>query len=137
MNRLRLGVAAAAMLALTTAPAAQPGRHLIKITGPTPTTQEIDVSNFRFAPQPIRLLDRPVTLKLVNRSGSGHDFTAPEFFARAEAYPDPKRRLPASIELRPHETKMITLVPHAGRYEFHCSHFLHKQMGMRGLIVVE
>jgi plastocyanin len=40
------------------------------------------------------------------------------------------------IELRPHETKTITLIPAAGTYQAHCSHFLHKQMGMTDLIVV-
>ena len=69
-----------------------------------------------------------------NQSGSGHDFTAPEFFKAAKitsgAAPG------GEIELKPHETKTITLVPSAGTYKAHCSHFLHSQMGMTDEIVV-
>jgi hypothetical protein len=30
----------------------------------------------------------------------------------------------------------ITLIPHAGRYKAHCSHFMHKQLGMSDEIIV-
>ena len=95
----------------------------------------VQVYNFGFAPHPIHLAaGKPVTLTFVNRSGSGHDFTAPGFFQHASitagAAPG------GEIELRPHETKTITLVPRAGSYQAHCSHFLHKQMGMSDLILV-
>jgi plastocyanin len=95
----------------------------------------IQVWNFGFAPHPIRLdAGRPVTLRFVNGSGSGHDFTAPGFFqhARITAGAAPG----GEIELHAHETKVITLVPSAGAYEAHCSHFLHKQMGMSDVIIV-
>ena len=42
-----------------------------------------------------------------------------------------------AIELAPHETKSITLIPRAGTYPAHCSHFFHKQTGMSNEIVVE
>jgi plastocyanin len=75
-----------------------------------------------------------VTLTFVNRSGGGHDFTAPAFFQRARiiagAAPD------GEIELRGHETRSVTLIPAPGTYRAHCSHFLHKQMGMTDVIVV-
>ena len=100
-----------------------------------PAAVTIDVQNFSFAPTPIHLrAGQPVTLTFVNRSGGGHDFTAAKFFAAsritAGAAPD------GEIELRGHETKSITLVPAAGTYKAHCSHFMHKQMGMTDLIVV-
>ena len=123
MTPLRLLAAAALTLAFAAPSAAQPA-------GAT-----IDVQSFRFAPQPIRLAaGRPVTLTFVNRSGSGHDFTAPAFFANARitAGSAPK----GEIELRPHETKTITLIPRAGTYQAHCSHFLHTQMGMSVAVVV-
>jgi plastocyanin len=41
------------------------------------------------------------------------------------------------IDLKPHETKSITLVPARGTYQAHCSHFLHKQMGMSDTIIVD
>ena len=100
-----------------------------------PAAVVVDVQNFSFNPQPIRLrAGQPVTLTFVNRSGSGHDFTAQKFFASsritAGAAPD------GEIELAGHQTRSITLVPAAGTYNAHCSHFLHKQMGMSDLIIV-
>jgi plastocyanin len=92
--------------------------------------------SFDFAPKPIHLrAGRPVTLTFVNRSNGSHDFTARSFFASsrilAGAAPD------GEVDLRGGETRRITLVPRAGSYNVHCSHFLHKQMGMRDLIVVD
>jgi uncharacterized cupredoxin-like copper-binding protein len=123
MFAFRLAAVAAFALALGGAAAAQPA------------SQTIDLANFRFSPKPIRLAaGRPVTLTFVNRSGSGHDFTAKAFFAgsriAAGAAPGGK------VELRGGETKSITLVPSAGTYEVHCSHFLHTSFGMTDQIVV-
>jgi plastocyanin len=100
------------------------------------TQQTIEVANFRFTPVPIHLAaGRPVTLTFVNRSGSGHDFTSPRFFSSATitagAAPD------GEIELAPHQTRSITLIPRAGTYHAHCSHFFHKQMGMSDQIIVD
>ena len=97
--------------------------------------QTIDVVSFSFAPKPIRLAaGKPVTLTFVNRSGSGHDFTAKEFFAAstitAGAAPN------GEIELASHETKRVTLIPKAGTYKAHCSHFLHPSFGMVDDIIV-
>jgi plastocyanin len=103
--------------------------------GAQPAAVTIDVQNFSFAPTPLHLrAGQPVTLTFVNRSGSGHDFTAARFFANARILaggaPD------GEVELAPHQTRTITLVPTAGTYKAHCSHFLHKQMGMSDVIVV-
>ncbi len=124
MRRLRVAAVAAFSLTLVAPAAAQ-----------TPAAQTIDVRSYSFAPAPIRLAaGKPVTLTFVNNSGSGHDFTAKDFFAHSAitsgAAPDGK------IELKGHETKTITLVPRAGTYEAHCSHFLHASMGMHDQIVV-
>lgn len=101
----------------------------------SPPAQTILVSSFAFRPAPIRLAaGRPVTLTFVNQSGSGHDFTARRFFANARitagGAPD------GEIELRPHETKSVTLIPRAGTYKAHCTHFFHKQLGMRVEVIV-
>jgi plastocyanin len=117
--------AAAAALSLAIAPAASA----------QPAARTIDLANFSFAPKPIHLAaGRPVTLTFVNRSGSGHDFTAKAFFANshilAGSAPGGK------LEFRGGETKSITLVPSAGTYEAHCSHFLHSSFGMIDQIVV-
>jgi plastocyanin len=116
-------VAALFLLSLAGPAAAQPAQVLVQ------------VYSFGFAPQPIHLAaGRPVTLTLTNRSGSAHDFTAPGFFQHARIIAGGP--VSDEVELRPHETRSVTLVPAAGTYQAHCSHFLHKQMGMSDTIVV-
>jgi len=124
MMGIRVAAAAALALAFSIPVAAQPARVTIAVW------------SFGFAPNPIHLTaGRPVTLVFQNRSGSNHDFTAVTFFGRSRivggAAPE------GEIELRPHETKVITLVPRAGVYKAHCSHFLHTQLGMDDTIVVD
>ena len=127
MPASRLMAAAAVLPLVLLAPGAQA----------QPTAQlTVEVYNFGFGPSPIHLrTGQPVTLNFVNRSGSSHDFTAPSFFANsritAGAAPD------GEIELSGHAARSITLVPRAGRYPAHCSHFLHKQMGMNDTIIVD
>jgi plastocyanin len=101
-----------------------------------PAQVVVQVWSFGFAPNPIRLAaGRPVTMTFVNQSGSSHDFVAPGFFQHARitsgAAPEDE------IELKGHETKRITLVPVRGTYQAHCSHFLHKQLGMSDAIIVQ
>jgi plastocyanin len=118
--------AAAALASLFTAPAAAQQAPVVTVT----------LANFSFGPKPIQLAaGKPVTLTFVNQAGSGHDFTAREFFAAstitAGGAPDGK------VELAGHETKSVTLIPRAGTYQVHCSHFLHASMGMTDTIVVQ
>jgi plastocyanin len=110
---------------------------LLAAPGPAqPAGVLVQVWSFGFAPDPIRLAaGRSVTLTFVNRSGAGHDFTAPGFFQHATVTAGAVEG--DEVELGPHETKVVTLIPSAGTYPVHCSHFLHKQMGMSDLIVVE
>ena len=101
-----------------------------------PAQMVVQVWSFGFAPHPIHLAaGRPVTLTFVNRSGSSHDFSAAGFFrssrVTAGSAPD------GEIDLGPNQTRSVTLVPARGTYKAHCSHFLHKQMGMNDLIVVD
>jgi plastocyanin len=119
----RIAAVAALSLALA-APA--PAQH---------ASQTIYVWSFNFSPRPIQLAaGRPVTLTFVNRSGSGHDFTAKEFFARSRIISGSAAE--GEIELRGGETKSVTLVPARGTYKAHCSHFLHATMGMTDRIIV-
>jgi len=100
-----------------------------------PAQLMIQVWSYGFAPQPIHLsAGRPVTLTFVNRSGSSHDFTAQSFCANARTTAGDAAE--GEVELGPHETKSVTLIPRAGSYHAHCSHFLHTQMGMRDEIIV-
>ncbi len=100
-----------------------------------PTQVAVQVWSFGFAPRPLHLAaGRPVTLTFVNESGSDHDFTAKSFFnsSTITAGAAPGGR----IELAGHETRRISLIPRAGTYEAHCSHFLHAPMGMTDQIIV-
>lgn len=100
-----------------------------------PAAQTIDLWSYDYAPKPIRLAaGRPVTLTFVNRSNAGHDFTARKFFSRSRILSGAAPG--GEVELRPGESRSITLVPAPGTYKVHCGHFLHKQMGMQNLIVV-
>lgn len=98
-------------------------------------SQSVIVWSFGFAPRPIVLAaGRRVTLTFQNRSGSSHDFTAKTFFANSRILRGDAAD--GEIELKPYETKNVTLIPQAGRYSAHCSHFLHKQLGMSNQIYV-
>ena len=124
MTPSRRAAVIAMSLMLAAPAAAQPAQVVIRVW------------SFGFAPNPIRLAaGRPVTMTFVNQSGSSHDFSAPGFFqhARITAGAAPEDE----IELQGHETKRITLVPTRGTYQAHCSHFLHKQLGMSDAIIVE
>lgn len=103
--------------------------------GAQPATYTVAVASFSFSPHPIQLAaGRPVTLTFVSRSGGGHDFTAKEFFASSRILAGSAPG--GEIELRGGETRSITLVPAAGVYKAHCSHFLHATMGMTDQIIV-
>jgi plastocyanin len=118
--------AAAVVSILVAAPAA---------TQPATAVRTIHLSNFKIEPNPIQLAaGQPVTLVIVNDSGSGHDFTAKEFFARARIIAGAAPN--GQLEFTGHETKSITLAPAAGTYPAHCSHFLHASFGMKDVIEV-
>ena len=116
--------AATLSLALTAPAAAQPAAVTIYL------------SNFALGPKPIHLAaGQPVTLTFVNRSGSGHDFTAKKFFASSRIVAGSVAD--GEIDFTGHQTRTITLIPQRGTYDAHCSHFLHATMGMTDQIVVD
>jgi plastocyanin len=101
----------------------------------SPSTVQIRLWSFGFAPTPIHLAaGQPVTLQFVNQSGSAHDFTAHRFFASSTIIGGSAPG--GEIDLAGHESRTVTLVPRAGTYPAHCSHFMHSQMGMKTDIVV-
>jgi plastocyanin len=125
MSFLRFGTAVAASLAVAL-PSAAPAQ---------PHGVVIQVYSYGFAPNPIRLAaGRPVTLTFVNQSGSSHDFSAHGFFTKSRILSGDASE--GEVDLPPHQTRTVTLVPTAGTFHAHCSHFFHKQMGMSDLIVV-
>jgi plastocyanin len=100
-----------------------------------PAAQTVILYSHGYAPSVIQLrAGRPVTLTFVNRSGKGHDFTAPSFFATSRILSG--RVNAGEVETGPGQSRTVRLIPRAGRYQVHCSHFFHKQLGMRGTIVV-
>lgn len=105
------------------------------VAQPAAPAVQIRVWSFGFAPNPIHLAaGQPVTLQFVNQAGGGHDFSAHRFFASSRILAGSAPG--GEIELRGHETKTITLIPRAGTYPAHCSHFMHEQLGMHDEIVV-
>lgn len=125
MTRLAASTAALALSLLVGAPAAAQAPQVV-----------VQIWSFGFAPNPIHLASgKAVMLTFINRSGSSHDFKAPGFFQHSEIVAGAPNR--DEVELGPHETRTITLVPHAGTYHAHCSHFLHEQMGMSDQIIVD
>ena len=101
-----------------------------------PAAQTIQLYSFGYNPKAIHLTaGRPVTLTFVNSAGGGHNFSAPSFLATAKIVTGSAPN--GLIELGARQSRSITLVPRAGRYKFRCTHFLHKQMGMSGQILVD
>ena len=118
----------AALLVLPGASAAQ-----------APTTVEVHLSNFRFAPKPIQLeRGRSYVLRLVNDSGGGHNFAAPAFFAAATVTPQDRSWLKnGKIEVPSRQVREIRLIaPAPGTYRLKCTHFMHGAFGMKGEIIV-
>ena len=123
MPILRFAAATALSLALSAPAPAQPA------------SQTILVWSYGFSPQPIYLrAGQPVTLTFVNRSGSSHDFVAHSFFAYSRILSGDVKE--GEVDLRGGETKSVRLIPRAGSYGAHCSHFFHKQLGMTDRIIV-
>ena len=97
--------------------------------------QTIGLASYSFTPNPISLAaDREVTLKFVNTSTHGHDFTAPEFFAasRMVAGSAPGGK----VDVNGGEAETVTLIPSAGEYRVHCGRPFHSALGMHAKIEV-
>lgn len=112
-------------------------------TGPVaaqqPTVVNVRLANYSFTPRTI-VLDhgRSYVLRLANVAGSGHDFTARQFFASATIEPDHRHWVSeGEVEVPPGQVREIRLTaPTAGSYDLKCTHSLHKLFGMSGKIVV-
>jgi plastocyanin len=102
-------------------------------------TVTVTLSSFDYTPATIRLrAGEPVVLRLVNASGKGHDFSAPEFFAAAQLRASDRALLAkGTIEVKGKAAREVALRPAAGRYRLRCTHFMHSAFGMKGEIVVE
>ncbi|HEX8642769.1 MAG TPA: cupredoxin domain-containing protein [Allosphingosinicella sp.] len=99
----------------------------------------VRLSSFDFAPATLRLrAGVPVLLRLENRGGGGHNFSAPQFFAAARVdAASAALVLRGAVEVPSNSVREIRLVPAAGRYRLRCTHSLHTAFGMKGWILVE
>jgi len=105
-----------------------------------PQVVSVELSSFKFTPSSLIFQHgRTYRLHLVNASGGGHDFTAPEFFASSAIAPaDRSEVVGGKVKLSGRQSLDVVLTPERpGTYELHCSHFLHSGMGMKGQITVQ
>ncbi len=102
-------------------------------------TITVHLSNFRFAPDLLRLrAGVPVRLHIVNDSTGSHNFSSPALFLLASSFPDGAPPASAKVEVGPKGSEDVVFVPRApGTYKVECTHFLHSLFGMTGHIVVE
>jgi plastocyanin len=124
-------------LALFAAAQAPVGKLPAQPSGPETVT--VTLSNFKFTPDANILQHaRSYRLHLVNASGIGHDFTAPDFFAASTiAQPDRALVTDGKVRLAGKASADVTLTPEEpGVYTLHCSHFMHSGMGMNGHVTV-
>lgn len=128
------------LAALAIALAALAPAGMLAAQAAAPQAISVTLSSFKFAPAELRLRHgQPYRLALVNASGGGHDFSAPEFFASSEIAPaDRGLVVDGKVKLAGKQTAAIVLTPEkAGVYALRCTHFLHSSMGMTGRIIVE
>ena len=115
---------------------------LLFIAGPSPAQRPASVIpvhlySFGCGPSPISLrAGVPVTMVFTDDAGIGHEFKAPGFF-RASKIVGGQVGEDGAVELQPHQSMSVTLVPARGTYKVHCGHFMHTQMGMKSTIVVQ
>jgi plastocyanin len=108
----------------------------VAAAAPAPT-YTIRLYSFGFQPEPIVLrAGVPVTLVFTNSAGLGHEFSARAFFSSARILSG-NVGSDGSVELKPHQSASVTLIPVRGAYEAHCGHFMHKQLGMSTWVYVE
>ena len=108
---------------------------------PQGAPQEIDVvmTNFAFTPDNLPLhANAPYRLHLVNNGTSGHNFSAPEFFAASAIAPgDAGKVKDGAIEVAKGQSVDVTLTPSkTGSYDVKCTHFMHTMFGMTGTVTV-
>lgn len=108
----------------------------VPVLAASPPIETIELYTYGFKPAPITLsAGHEITLKFVNTSTKGHDFTAPEFFKSSKIVAGAVDK-DGKVDLQGSETKSVTLIPAAGTYNAHCGRFLHSSFGMHTTIVV-
>lgn len=102
---------------------------------PAPTTV-INMSSYRYTPSAIHLVaNQPAVIRFTNSSGAVHDFTAKEFFGRAQLTGGPV--IKGKVTLDAGASATVSLIPARGTYKVRCSRLFHTMRGMVGTIVVD
>lgn len=109
------------------------GAHPVSAQTPV---RHIELKSYSYNPAPIHLkAGQAVTLHFMNQAGKAHDFTARRFFASARIVSG--QAAGGEVELAAGKSAAVTLIPAPGRYKVHCSHLIHKQLGMATEIIVD
>jgi plastocyanin len=117
---------------------AAPGSAQQSTEGPAQTVT-VELSSFKFTPATLTLeRGRHYTIRFVNTSSGGHDFSAASFFAASTIAPEDRAKVSGGqVELSGGDTVDVSLVPNKdGTYKIRCTHFMHGILGMKGTIVV-
>ena len=95
--------------------------------GANPQVINVELSSFAFSPSTLTFQHgRSYRLHLVNTSGGGHDFTAPEFFAASQIAPADRARIAGGkVRLTGKQSVDVTLRPKGPGIRAAFSHFLH------------
>ena len=106
----------------------------------TDNSINITLTNYAFTPSALNLTTGTTYhLHFVNNGTKDHNFSAPEFFAASDVAPEDQAKVEKGlVALESGQSADITLTPgRAGAFEFECTHFMHKMMGMHGTITVQ
>jgi plastocyanin len=100
---------------------------------------DVQLSTYDIQPGEMRLkAGEPVRLRFVNNSNQALTFSARGFFRNAQLRRrDGELVKGGAVQVPPLSTRTVVLVPKPGRYKVQGHNFLHRLLGMRGLIVVE
>jgi plastocyanin len=108
---------------------------------PQAAKAEVVLANFSFTPEELHLhAGQNIVIHFVNNGSGGHDFTAAEFFSAATMDAANRAKIGGAkgrVSLGKDQALDVTLIPKAGTYKAHCSHFMHSSLGMTGKIVVD
>ena len=103
---------------------------------PTLPVTVIDLASYRYTPSAIHLAaGQPVTLRFTNSSSAVHDFTAKDFFARAQLIGGTV--IKGKVTLDAGASTSVSLVPARGAYKVRCTRLFHTMRGMVASIVVD
>lgn len=108
---------------------------------PKGPTIRIAMTDHGYVPSNVTLrAGRPYTLRFVNQSGRGHDFTSNSFLGMARVSPRDQYNLRNNkVDLDPGQSATLHIIApdvHGARYEFHSQHLTDAASGLKGFIYV-